>query len=257
MQIPIYHVDAFADKIFSGNPATVCILPEWLDEKLLQTIAIENQLPATAFLLKKGDSFETRWFSPEYEIDLCGHGSLASGFVIFTVLKYPGSEVDLQYRNGLLKVKKSNDLFTLDFPAKPLEKFSQPELLIEGLGATPIEMYQYKNERCLAIFDSEKSVTDLKPNMTVLKNLEHRGVIVSARGKNYDFVSRTFYPKKAACEDAVTGSSHCLLIPYWANKLNKSQLTGFQASPRGGEIICENLKDRYLCKGSFQYEKIH
>ena len=249
MQIPVYQVNAFTDQLFSGNPATVCILPEWLDEKLLRLIAIENNQPATAFLVQKNGEFHVRWFSPEYEIDLCGHGSLASAYVIFNVLKIPSVEIDLHFQQGVLQLKKEQDLLTLNFPAKNLEAFGDADLLIQGLGVTPVELYQHKTERCLAIFEREEDIKNIIPDMSILKKLAHRGVVVSAPGKECDFVSRTFYPKKAACEDAVTGASHCLLIPYWANRLNKTKLTGYQCSSRGGKVVCENLQGRVLISG--------
>ena len=248
MKIDYYHIDAFTDKTFSGNPASVCVLKKWLPEESLQAIANENHLPATAFLVRHQDGFETRWFTPEYEIDLCGHGSLASGHVIFNFLEPDKSEINLYYASGILKISKDQNGISLDLPTKNLETFNS-EILTEGLDAKPIELYQHKNERCLAIFHTEDEIRQLKPNITILQKLQHRGIIVTAPGKHYDFVSRTFYPKKAIYEDAVTGSSHCLLVPYWGEKLNKSRLRAYQASHRGGEIICDLKKDTVTIHG--------
>lgn len=248
MKINYYHIDAFTDKAFSGNPAAVCVLEEWLPEKALQSIANENHLPATAFLVPHLDGFQTRWFTPEYEIDLCGHGSLASGHVIFNYLEPDKNEINLYYTSGVLKINKNDNGISLDLPTKNLETFHS-DILTEGLNAKPVELYQHKNERCLAIFHTEDEIRQLKPNITILQTLPHRGIIVTAPSKHYDFVSRTFYPKKTMYEDAVTGSSHCLLVPYWGEKLNKSKFRAYQASHRGGEISCELKKDKVTIHG--------
>jgi len=248
MKIPFYHVDAFTNEVFSGNPAIVCILDEWLTDKQLQLLASENYVPATAFLVKNTNGYDTRWFTPEYETDLCGHGSLASAHVIFTILEPSKSTTTLKYLSDELHVDNNDGLLTLQLPAKSLDKFNS-DLLINGLGAQPKEVYQHKTERCLAVFDSEEEVRELKPDMSILKNLDHRGIIVTAKSENYDFISRTFYPRKSASEDAVTGSSHCLLVPYWANKLNKNILHTYQASHRGGELHCELRENKIAISG--------
>lgn len=248
MKIHFYHINAFTNKIFSGNPAAVCVLNEWLETNQLQQIANENYLPATAFLVKNDIEYDTRWFTPEYEIDLCGHGSLASAYVIFNELEPTKNSITLRYSSGELHVANNDGLLTLQLPAKYLDQFNS-DILINGLGAKPKVAYQHKTERCLAIFDTEDEVRNLKPDMTILKNLDHRGIIVTAASKKYDFISRTFYPNKSANEDAVTGSSHCLLVPYWANKLNKNILHTYQASHRGGEIYCELQNDNVAISG--------
>lgn len=249
MQITLYHINAFTDKLFAGNPAAVCILDEWLTDKEMQTIAMENHLPVTAFLVRKNNEFHIRWFAPEYEIELCGHGSLASAYVIFNKLEPTWQQTDLHYPSGLLKIKNENGLITLEFPTKNSAIFPSADLLIKGLGTQPIEIYQHKTERCLAVFETEEKVRELNPNMRLLKQLEHRGIIVTAPGKNYDFISRTFYPKKTAYEDSITGASHCLLIPYWSKKLNKTKLLAYQASQRGGELLCEYQGEKVLISG--------
>jgi PhzF family phenazine biosynthesis protein len=248
MKITFYQVNAFSDKLFSGNPAAVVILDEWLSDLQLQLIARENYLPATAYLVRKNDGYETRWFTPEYEIDLCGHGTLASAFIIFSKLKPDTSEVNLYHSSGTLHVKKANDFLTLVFPVKSLEAYHS-DLLNAGLNIQSSEIYQHKSERCLVILDSEEAVRALKPDMQILQKLPHRGIIVTAAGSEYDYISRTFYPKKAASEDAVTGSSQCLLVPYWANKLSKTRLHSYQASHRGGEVVCELKGDRVEISG--------
>lgn len=241
MLIKTYHINAFVDSSFSGNPAMVCILPEWLPEKTLQLIATENNLPATAFLMNKLDNYETRWFTPEYEIDLCGHGLLASAYVIFKILKTSKNEVEIKYPSGILKLKCTGNNFTLNLPSKDLTSIPITDLIIKGLGLRPKELYAHKNERCLAIFESEQEIKVLNPDMNIFKKLDYRGVIVSALGNTADFVSRTFYPKKKDFEDAVTGSSHCLLAPYWSNQLQNTKLHAKQLSKQGGNLFCEYL----------------
>lgn len=248
MQIPIYHVDAFTDKVFCGNPAAVCILSEWLSDETLHSIAKENNLPVTAFLVRDENKFSIRWITPEYELDLCGHGSLASGFVIFNYLEPTWQKADLQSRHELLQVTRSDDLITLNFPAKNIENVSLP-LLEKGLGFSPKEIYQHKNERCFAVFATEEEIKQIKPDMQILKKLEHRGITVTAPSKEVDFVSRTFYPQKSISEDPATGASHCLLAPYWSKKLNKNNLHALQVSQRGGEIFCKYENERVFISG--------
>jgi PhzF family phenazine biosynthesis protein len=248
MKISIYHVDAFTSHIFCGNPAAVCVLPKWLSDDELHTIAKENNLPVTAFLMRDLDKFNIRWITPEYELNICGHGSLAAGYVILNYIEPTWQKVDLQSPTELLKVLRADDLITLNFPAKNIERISLP-LLEQGLGSAPKDIYQHKNERCLAIYSTEEEVKHLKPDMQILRKLEHRGIIATAPGKNVDFVSRTFYPQKAISEDAVTGASHCLLAPYWSKLLNKTDLHALQISERGGEIFCKYQGDRVLISG--------
>lgn len=251
MNISVYHVNAFANRVFKGNPASVCVLSDWLPETTLQTIARENHLPATAFLVPKNDAFEIRWFTPEYEIDLCGHGTLASGYVIFNYLDWQDDYVNLHHTSGLLRVlRTSKELISLDFPVKAIEAIDTNDIIIQGLGASPKEIYQHKSERCLAVFESEEEVKKLNPDMKVLKQLAHKGIIATAASKEFDFISRTFYPRKMQSEDAITGSSHCLLIPYWSQKLDKLKLNAYQASHRGGPLYCELKNDRVHISGS-------
>ncbi len=248
MKITLYHVDAFTDKVFSGNPAAVCLMPEWLPDDKLHKIAKENNLPVTAFLVIENGTYHIRWITPEYELDICGHGSLSAGYVIFNFIDKGLQKVNLHSRNEVLPVMQNGNLVTINFPAKSLEACSLP-LLEQGLGLAPKEIYQHKNERCIAVFDKEQEVKQLKPDMQILKKLSHRGISVTAPGVEVDFVSRTFYPQKIISEDPVTGASHCLLAPYWARKLNKTKLHARQVSERGGEIFCEYEGDRVLISG--------
>lgn len=245
---PLYHVNTFTGQNFLGNPAAVCILSEWLADAELHAIAKENNLPVTVFLLRDGDGFNIRWITPEYELDICGHGLLAAGYIIFNYLEPTWQKVDLLSRIELLEIFRTDDLITLNFPIKNIKPVSLP-LLSEGLGLIPNEIYQHKNERCLAVYSTEKEVKQLKPNMQILKELPHRGITVTARGEKVDFVSRTFYSQKIISEDAVTGASHCLLAPYWSKKLNKINLHALQVSERGGEIFCQAQGERVLISG--------
>ena len=247
-QISIYHVDAFTERLFSGNPAAVCLLPQWLPEEKLRTIAKENNQPVTAFLVREKNKFAIRWITPESELDICGHGSLSAAFVIFNFIELMQRKIELQSRTELLSISRKDNSIILNFPAKNVEPCSVA-FLKEGLGLAPMEVYQYKNERCLAVFNTETDIQHLNPDMQVLKKIAHRGITVTAVGKDVDFVSRTFYPQKIISEDPVTGASHCLLIPYWAKRLNKNILHAKQLSQRGGELFCEYQNDRVLIKG--------
>lgn len=248
MKITLYHVDAFTDKIFSGNPAAVCLLDDWLPDHLLNAIAQENNLPVTVFLVRENKKFKIRWMTPEYELDICGHGSLAAGFVILNDIEPTWQNVELESRIEILPIIRHGHLITLNFPSKTIEPCVLPQLA-QCFGVVPRGIYEHKNERCLAIFDTEEQVKQLNPNMQMLKKLPHRGITVTAPGKVVDFVSRTFYPHKAISEDPATGASHCLLVPYWASKLNKEKFHARQVSARGGEIFCEYENDRVLISG--------
>lgn len=247
--IRFYHINAFTDQLFCGNPAAVCLLPCWLPDQDLHEIARENNLPVTSFLVFSQDQFFIRWITPEQELDLCGHGTLAAAYVIFNELYPNWNEVDLQSSAGLLPVMRTGNLITLNFPAKNITACVL-SLLEKGLGRAPTKIYQYNQERCVAVFDNEDAVHQLKLDMDVLRKLPHPAIVVTAPGNNVDFVSRTFYPQKNIVEDPVTGASHCLLIPYWADRLNKKALHAKQISERGGELFCQTQGNRVLIGGS-------
>lgn len=248
MQINIYHVDAFTDHLFGGNPAAVCLLREWLSDTVLNSIAKENNLPVTAFLVHEKEEFSIRWITPEYELDICGHGTLAASYVIFQYVEPNCQKIVFKTRTELLEVTRNKDKITLNFPVKPLEVCSLP-VLKKGLGLQPKEMYQYKNERCLAVYETEERIKQLTPNIEILKKMPHRGITVTAPGTKSDFVSRTFYPQKSTFEDPATGASHCLLAPYWSHRLNKNEFHSLQLSQRVGEIYCYIQGDRVLISG--------
>jgi len=247
MKIPIYQVDAFTSKLFSGNPAAVCPLEAWLDPDLLLNIAAENNLSETAFFVKKNDFYELRWFTPEIEVDLCGHATLATGFVLFNHLNYNDGEIKFETKSGRLMVQRSGDLITLDFPARPPEKTDPPDRLTEGLGKKPLEVY--KSRDYLALFETEKEVLSIQPDFKILEKLDALGIIITARGDTSDFVSRFFAPAAGIDEDPVTGSAHTTLVPYWAKKLNKTKFHAFQIPKRRGELFCQLAGERVLISG--------
>ena len=247
MELTLFQIDAFSDKVFSGNPAAVCPLNNWLSDADLQAIAEENNLSETAFYVAVEEGFHLRWFTPKAEVDLCGHATLATAFVIFNFSNYTEDTVHFETRSGRLTVSKNQDLLVMDFPSQPGKPCAYPRLLVEGLGNEPVEVLS--SEDYLAVFENEDDVITLKPNFHVLSKLDQRGVIVTAKGKDVDFVSRFFAPRYGINEDPVTGSAHCALTPYWADKLNKTKLSAKQVSKRTGYIECELKGDRVFLSG--------
>lgn len=247
VRIPIYQIDAFTNEQFKGNPAAVCPLEEWIKDDLMQKIARENNLSETAFFTKKGDRYELRWFTPETEIDLCGHATLATAYVIFRYLEKDLSEINFNTNSGILKVLKNDNLLTMIFPAREGDKCEIPRELVEGLGKEPIELY--KSRDYMAVFGKEEDITNLKPDMEKLKKLNSFGIIVTAKGNEVDFVSRYFAPDSGVNEDPVTGSAHCTLIPYWKTILNKEEFIAYQLSNRGGRLYCRDLGEKVAISG--------
>lgn len=247
MKIPFFQVDTFTSNIFTGNPAAICILEDWLNEDQMLSIASENNLSETAFCVKSSNNYELRWFSPVEEIDLCGHATLATAFVIKNYLDKSCDCINFETQSGILEVKTEGKYLSLNFPSREAKPCTVNNNLIEALGAKPKEVLASRDY--LAIFDSEEEIASLKPNMEQLKKIDHFGVIVSAPGKQADFVSRFFAPKAGIPEDPVTGSSHCTLIPYWAKRFSKSKLRALQISQRGGELICKHMEDRVEIAG--------
>ena len=242
VRIPYYQVDAFTDRVFSGNPAGVCMLEKWLPDDLLRQIAGENNLSETAFVVKRGEEFELRWFTPTVEVGLCGHATLASAFVIFTQLQHATPAIRFHTQSGVLGASREGDVVVLDFPAWQAAKTDVPAAMAEGLGWIPREVH--KTRDYLAVFASEDEITGLTPDMAQLARLDCLGVIVTAPGRDCDFVSRFFAPGAGIPEDPVTGSAHCTLIPYWSQRLGKKKLHARQLSARGGELFCEDRGDR-------------
>ncbi len=247
MRIPWYQVDAFACQPFSGNPAAVCWLDSWLPDFTLQAIAEENNLAETAFFVQSGQGFELRWFTPVAEVDLCGHATLATAHVLLRELQLVAGAVEFQTRSGRLGVVLRGELLVMDFPAELPKPCAPPEALLQGLGRLPDEVLVASDY--LAVFPDAPSVRALVPDLSKLASLGYRGVCVTAPGEETDFISRFFAPKLGVPEDPVTGSAHCQLAPYWAARLGKTALKGFQASRRGGEVGCELQGDRVLLSG--------
>lgn len=249
MKLPMYQVDAFADAVFSGNSAAVVPLEEWLSESEMQNIAMENNLAETAFFTGADGRYGLRWFTPTFEIDLCGHATLATAFVIFTELGYQGESVVFETQSGELTVRREGEMLYMDFPARPPEPCEVPGLLFEALGKLPEAVLQARDLVC--VYPEEEDVVGLKPDFAQLDRLDCFGVIATAPASNgdYDFVSRYFCPREDIHEDPVTGSAHCSLVPYWAQRLGKSELTAYQASQRGGFLGCRLKGDRVEVSG--------
>lgn len=242
VRIPYYQVDAFTNQVFGGNPAGVCLLDSWLPDSLLQQIALENNLSETAFVVRRGDEYELRWMTPTVEVDLCGHATLAPAFVIYTELGFAGPEIRFSTKTGPLGARRDGDRIVLDFPAWNAKSCDVPAILAEALGWIPRELYRTRD--FMAVFSSEDEILSLKPDFTQLAQLDCLGVICTAPGRDCDFVSRFFAPGAGIPEDAVTGSAHCTLTPYWAGKLGKSNLHARQLSQRRGELWCEDRGER-------------
>ncbi|MFC0116576.1 PhzF family phenazine biosynthesis protein [Pseudoalteromonas xiamenensis] len=236
MEIAIYQIDAFASQVFSGNPAAVCPLAEWLEDGILQSIAEANNLSETAFFVVKQNLVELRWFTPNSEVDLCGHATLAAAHVLFQHLNYSRPAIRFQTRSGELVVEKTGDAYTLNFPASMPTPVAPPPALIEGLGVTPKAVYCAFDY--IVELEDEASVKSLEPNLTAWKQLDKRGVVVTAPGLNVDFVSRCFFPRLDVDEDPVTGSAHCEIAPLWSKVLQKQILQAKQCSKRGGKMTC-------------------
>jgi PhzF family phenazine biosynthesis protein len=248
MKIPYYQIDAFAGAVFRGNPAGVCLLEHWLDDSTLLAIAAENNLSETAFLVKKRQDYQLRWFTPEIEIDLCGHATLASAFVVFNYVDSSLDTVGFESKSGLLTVTRENDRLSMDFPSRKATSCPVPRALAKGVGAEPKEVLRARDY--LAVFESEKQIQSMQPSLDKLRELDCLGIIVTAPGVHSDFVSRFFAPRAGIPEDPVTGSSHSTLIPYWSERLGKSELHAFQLSKRGGELFCKDLGDRVTISGT-------
>ncbi|HEX6180595.1 MAG TPA: PhzF family phenazine biosynthesis protein [Chitinophagaceae bacterium] len=250
MKLSIYQVDAFTDRVFGGNPAAVIPLDKWLDAELMQTIAAENNLAETVFFVKNNEgSYHIRWFTPGLEIDLCGHATLASAYIIKNYIDKAVEEILFTTQQvGTLRAICKNGIYTLDFPARMPQPCEVPDTLYKSLGITnAIEVL--KSRDYFVVLPDEQAVLDINPDMTLVKQLDAVGVTVTAKGKNADVVSRFFAPKAGIPEDPVTGSAHCNIVPYWCEKLGKNKLFAKQLSSRGGDLWCELVGDRVMMSG--------
>jgi PhzF family phenazine biosynthesis protein len=248
VNIRLFQIDAFTDRVFGGNPAAVCPLDEWLPDTLMQQIAMENNLAETAFYVRTNDHFDIRWFTPEVEVDLCGHATLAAAFVIFNSGHFVGPVIEFGSRSGRLRATRNGDFMTLDFPADSPVVSSAPEGLVEALGVPPLEIYKGKTDYML-VYSAAGQIENMKPNMLRVADIDARGIIVTAPGDDVDFVSRFFAPQSGIPEDPVTGSAHTTLTPYWAERLGRKELRARQLSKRGGRLRCRLAGDRVEISG--------
>lgn len=243
MKIKLYQVDAFTEKVFGGNPAAVCPLKEWISDELMQSIAEENNLAETAFYVKEGNGYEIRWFTPKAEVQLAGHPTLATAFVLMNFEGHQGNEIHFQSKSGELIVKREANFYVLNFPADQMKELLVTEHLTHAFNIKPQKILRGKTD-LMFVYQNEKEVADLKPDFRDVARLDSRGVICTAPGKNSDFVSRFFAPQLGIDEDPVTGSAHTTLIPYWSDALNKKELTAIQISWRVGHLRCKALGER-------------
>lgn len=245
-----YVVDAFAEELFKGNPAGVCLQEEELSDEVMQKIAFENNLAETAFLLKKDGKYILRWFTPEVEMDLCGHATLATAFVAMNFLDKSLGEIEFETNSGKLVVTRNEDLYTMDFPSRMPSPVEIPELLEEAIGVKVLETHLSRD--LLVLIENEKDVENLNVSVDMLARISKDisfAIIVTAKGDSCDFVSRFFAPNAGIVEDPVTGSAHCTLIPFWSKRLDKTKMVAKQLSPRGGTLICEDSGDRVNISG--------
>lgn len=249
MKIPLYIIDAFASQLFSGNPAAICPLDHWLADDLLQKIAMENNLSETAFFVRTEDKFEIRWFTPGVEVDLCGHATLAAAYVLFNQLNLQGDTIHFySKRSGDLMVTKNGSLLTLNFPSDIFNEIELGSKFDKCFNISPIKAFQGKTD-FMFVYENEDQIKNIVPDFHAIAALGGRGLIVTAKGKDVDFVSRCFFPQSGINEDPVTGSAHTTLIPYWSNQLKKNILTAKQLSERGGSLFCEYLGARVNISG--------
>jgi len=251
MNLRIFQVDAFTNKTFGGNPAAICPLTEWLPAETMQRIGLENNLSETAFFVKSDGVYDIRWFTPTIEINLCGHATLASAYVIFNELGENDNVIKLNsHRSGALSVEKQGDRLILDFPRYGVSEIEIDEKLVEAVGKRPLQAWETQGNMVMLLFENETDIAELAPDMSALAKIPFDEVIVTAKGDSSDFVSRMFAPRIGIPEDPVTGAIHCSLIPFWAERLGKNELFARQLSARGGELFCELAGERVKIGGN-------
>jgi PhzF family phenazine biosynthesis protein len=250
MELKIFQVDAFADELFKGNPAAVIPLNAWIDDVLMQNIAMENNLSETVFFVKSNDKYEIRWFTPSVEVDICGHATLASAYVLFNHLGYASNKIIFHsHRSGELIVTRVDDLLTLNFPTDEITEVVISDEIRSCFKSTPVKAFKGRND-LMIVFSSEAELRDMQPNFINLSKLNARGIIVTAKGDQVDFVSRFFGPQSGIDEDPVTGSAHTTLIPYWREVLGREEMDALQVSPRGGKLRCKYKGNRIEISGT-------
>lgn len=241
-------IDAFTDTLFKGNQAGVCILNEWLNEDIMQNIAAENNLAETAFVVKRDNEYDLRWFTPEVEIDLCGHATLASAYVVSNFVDKNSHIIKFNTQSGVLSVKKAENLYEMDFPSRKPKQIQITSLMEQAIGVPVLEAHLSRD--LLILIDNETQIINLKPNLELIKQIpDCFALIVTAKGDNVDFVSRFFAPNAGITEDPVTGSSHSTLIPFWSERLSRDKMVAKQLSKRGGTLFCENCGERVKIAG--------
>lgn len=250
-ELQIYQIDSFAKQVFEGNPAAVVPLETWLDDAVLQKIALENNLSETVYFVRNEEGYHIRWFTPKHEVPLCGHGTLAAAFVIFSELEPQFGSIKFDSKSGVLNVKRDGEMILLDFPVFEMKPIANlPEALRECLNIQPKEVFKVdENSNYHVVLSSEAEVRAVKPDFNAMERLHPYGVVVTARGEKTDIVSRCFAPSYGIPEDPVTGSIHSALIPYWAKQLDKTVIQAYQASERGGDLFCELKGDRVQIGG--------
>lgn len=250
-----FQVDAFASELFEGNPAAVCFLEKWLSDESMQSIAIENNLSETAFIVpdEENDNYAIRWFTPNGEVELCGHATLASAFVLFECLEHPEDEINFTSPSGELSVQRDDDFYEMDFPALSYESVELEADVLTALSVTPKEVYKSKFD-LLVVLDNEEDVANAEPDLDAIAELPYRGVILTSHSaeEDVDIYSRCFYPAHDVPEDPVTGSAHCVIAPYWSEKLGKEELVALQGDDRQGHVYCDVQGDRVLIAGQCQ-----
>jgi PhzF family phenazine biosynthesis protein len=249
MKYKLYQIDAFTDSLFHGNPAAVCPLGEaWLPDQVMQAIAMENNLAETAFYIEKGGRYEIRWFTPLAEVELCGHATLAAAHALFAHEGYAGDKIEFGSKSGPLSVSRAGSLLSLDFPSDSISPVPLGATFRDCFGLAPQEAFKGSSDYML-VFDGQKTIRGLKPDLAAISRLDARGVIATARGDEADFVSRCFFPRLGINEDPVTGSAHTTMVPYWSKVLSKRALKAIQLSARGGRLECRDLGPRTEISG--------
>lgn len=250
MKLPQFQIDAFASRLFEGNPAAVVPLTEWLSDDLMQQIAMENQLSETAFFVPAEGQFRLRWFTPRAEVDLCGHATLATAHALFSEMSHPGDSIEFLTRSGVLTVKRVNNQLEMTFPLDPVEPDESFSEVVSDIIGTPVIELWAGREDWLAVIESEAVLKAIQPDMRLLSIQERRGLIVTSRGESAEVVSRCFFPKFGIDEDPVTGSAHTTLAAYWCDQLGKSEFSARQISSRGGDVKCRREGDSVFLSGT-------